>query len=87
MPRATQLNLDLASEVGTLARLCRDLAQAGVNLLALSAAATTEAKGLIRLLVANRELAEKALSKAGYSFTAEDVIFVELKPRCPGQAG
>ena len=83
MPRATQLNLDLESKVGTLARLCRDLAQAGVNLLALSAAATTEPTGLTRLLVANRELAEKALSRAGYSFAAEDVIFVELKNR-PG---
>ena len=59
------------------------LAQAGVNLLALSAPVSDGARGVIRLLVANRELAEKALSKAGYSFAVEEVIFVELK-NCPG---
>ena len=61
------------------------LAQAGVNLLALSAPVSDGARGVIRLLVANRELAEKALSKAGYSFAVavEEVIFVELKNR-PG---
>ena len=33
--KATQLNLPLGNDVGTLARLCRDLARGGVNLLAL----------------------------------------------------
>jgi hypothetical protein len=81
MPKATQLNLDMKNEIGALASLCRDLAHAGVNLLALC---TSEApKDLIRLLVTNRELAENALSKEGYSFVAEEVIFIELKNR-PG---
>jgi len=83
MPMATQLNLSLDNEIGTLARLSRDLANGGVNLLALSAHEVDRDKGIVRLLVPNRELATRALSKAGYTFTVEEVLFVELKNR-PG---
>jgi hypothetical protein len=83
MPTATQLNLSLENEIGTLARLCRDLAHGGVNLLALSAPETQREKGVVRLLVPNRELAVRALTKAGYTFTIDEVLFVELKNR-PG---
>ncbi|HWP99173.1 MAG TPA: hypothetical protein VNK92_01760 [Vicinamibacterales bacterium] len=82
MPLATQLNLTLESRTGTLARLCRQLAEGGVNLLALSAP-EVERGGTVRLLVANRELAERALTRAGYPFSVEEVLFVELKNR-PG---
>ncbi|HXH05688.1 MAG TPA: ACT domain-containing protein [Vicinamibacterales bacterium] len=82
MPLATQLNLILESRTGTLARLCRQLADGGVNLLALSAP-EVERGGTVRLLVANRELAERALARAGYPFTVEEVLFLELKNR-PG---
>ncbi len=83
MPKATQLNLRLTNESGTLARLCRHLADGGVNLLALSAPESQDANGLIRLLVANPDLARNALTRAGDSFEVEDVLFVELKNR-PG---
>jgi hypothetical protein len=83
MPTATQLNLSLDNEIGTLARLSRDLANGGVNLLALSAHEVDRNKGIVRLLVPNRELATRALSKVGYTFTVEEVLFVELKNR-PG---
>jgi hypothetical protein len=83
MPTATQLNLSLDNEIGTLARLGRDLANGGVNLLALSAHEVDRNKGIIRLLVPNRELATQALSKAGYTFAVEEVLFIELKNR-PG---
>ena len=83
MPTATQLNLTLDNEIGTLARLSRDLANGGVNLLALSAHEVDRHKGIVRLLVPNRELATRALSKAGYAFTVEEVLFVELQHR-PG---
>jgi hypothetical protein len=83
MPIATQLNLPLDNDVGALARLCRDLAHGGVNVLALSAPETGHDKGLVRLLVPSLELAARALSKAGYAFSVEEVLFVELKNR-PG---
>jgi hypothetical protein len=81
--KATQLNLPLDNEIGTLAQLCRDLAQGGVNLLALSAPDTGRESGIVRLLVPNGELASRALTKAGYVFSAEEVLFIELKNR-PG---
>lgn len=83
MARATQLNLTLPNETGSLATLCRDLASAGVNLLALSLPEGEGGTGMARLLVANKELAVHALGEAGYSFDSEEVVFVELKNR-PG---
>lgn len=83
MPTATQLNLMMNNEVGTLAKLCRDLAHGGVNVLAISAPESVQEKGVVRLLVPNRELATHVLSQAGYTFAAEDVLFVELTNR-PG---
>jgi hypothetical protein len=83
MPTATQLNLSLDNEIGTLARLCRDLAYGGVNVLALSAPETGRDAGVVRLLVPNGDLASRVLSKAGYQFAVEQVLFVELKNR-PG---
>ena len=83
MPTATQLNLTLANDIGTLARLCRDLANGGVNVLAISAPETGHDTGVVRLLVPNRELATRALSKSGYSFAIEEVLFIELGNR-PG---
>ena len=81
--KATQLNLPLDNEIGTLAQLCRDLADGGVNLLALSAPETGRDKGTVRLLVANGELASRALTRAGYVFAVEEVMFIEMKNR-PG---
>ena len=81
--KATQLNLPLDNDIGTLARLCRDLADGGVNLLALSAPETGGDKGTVRLLVPNGDLAGRALTKAGYLFSMDDVLFIELKNR-PG---
>ena len=83
MALATQLTLTLRSDTGTLATLCRDLADGGVNLLGLSATESDGPFGAIRLLVASPDLARMALTKAGYSFQDEEVLFVELKNR-PG---
>jgi hypothetical protein len=83
MPTATQLNLPLDNETGALAKLCRDLAHGGVNLLAIAAPETGHEGGGIRLLVMNRDIAVRALTKAGYLFAEEQVIFLELANR-PG---
>lgn len=83
MPRATQLNVKLDNKVGALAGLCRDLADNGINLLAISAPDITAKRGLIRLLVVNPELAQKKVAEMPYSFTVEEVLYVELKNR-PG---
>jgi hypothetical protein len=83
MPKAIQMNLKLTNEPGAVATLCRDLADHGINLLALSAPDIAAKKGPVRLLVANADLARRNLPQAGYKFTEEEVLFVELKNR-PG---
>jgi hypothetical protein len=83
MPKATQLNIKLENKPGSLARLCRDLADNGINLLALLAPDISAKRGTIRLLVVNPELAQVKMTQAGYSFTIDEVLYLELKNR-PG---
>lgn len=83
MPKATQLTLPLDNEIGTLARLCRDLAHGGVNLLAISAPESGTERGGVRLVVVNPDVASRALAKGGYLFVQEEVLFLELANR-PG---
>ena len=83
MPKATQLNVKLENKTGSLARLCRDLADNAINLRALSAPDIKAKSGLIRLLVANPELALAKMKKLKYSFTVEEVMFIDIKNR-PG---
>ncbi|MFQ5512363.1 MAG: hypothetical protein ACE5EO_11010 [Candidatus Krumholzibacteriia bacterium] len=83
MPTATQLNLKLQNEPGTLATLSRDLADLGINLLALAAPDSSSQAGPIRLLVANPALAQVKMKQAGYKFGIEEVLYIEIKNR-PG---
>ena len=65
MPLATQLTIRLGNKIGVLARLCRDLADTGVNLIGLSAYQWGQ-RGVVQLLVIDHERAQEALRKAGY---------------------
>jgi hypothetical protein len=82
MPRTTQLTLTLRSRPGTLAALARTLADAGVNITALSAAETT-GRGKIRLLVNDPGGAKRALRKAKYRASEEPAFVVRLQNK-PG---
>src|SRR5258707_1052890 len=70
MPKTTQLALSLVSRPGTLAALARTLAEAGVNITALSAAETS-GRGKIRLLVNDPVRAKRALRRAKYRASEE----------------
>jgi hypothetical protein len=82
MPRTTQLTLSLVSRPGTLAALTRTLADAGVNVTALSAAETS-GRGKIRLLVNDPVKARRALRKAKYRATEEPAFALRLRNK-PG---
>ncbi|HUP34490.1 MAG TPA: ACT domain-containing protein [Candidatus Limnocylindria bacterium] len=82
MPRTTQLTLSLVSRPGTLATLARTLADAGVNIIALSAAETS-GRGKIRLLVNDPVLARRALRKAKYHATEQPAFMLRLRNK-PG---
>jgi len=82
MPRTTQLTLSLVSRPGTLAALARTLADAGVNITALSAAEVS-GRGKIRILVNDAVRARRALRKAKYRATEQPAFALRLRNK-PG---
>ncbi|HSB40708.1 MAG TPA: ACT domain-containing protein [Methylomirabilota bacterium] len=82
MPRTTQLTLSLVSRPGTLATLTRTLADAGVNITALSAPEAS-GRGKIRLLVNDPGRAKRALRKAKYRANEEPAFMLRLRNK-PG---
>jgi len=82
MPRTTQITLRLLSRPGVLATLTGTLAEAGVNITALSTD-DTGGRGKIRLIVNDPVVAKRALRKAKYRFTETPVWVVRLRNK-PG---
>jgi hypothetical protein len=82
MAKTTQIVLSLRSKPGVLAKISRTLADAGVNIVALSAAETV-GRGKIRLIANNPVKAKRALRKAGYRFVEEPAFAVRLRNK-PG---
>lgn len=82
MPMTTQLTLRLVSRPGVLAAVSRVLADARVNITALSADAGT-GRGKIRLVTNDAATARRALRKAGYRPTDEPAFAVRLQNK-PG---
>jgi hypothetical protein len=82
MPRTTQLTVSLKSRPGTLAQLARTLADAGVNIVTLSADAVT-GRGKIRVIVNDPGTAKRALRRAKYRFSEEPAFVVRLRNK-PG---
>ncbi|HUX00409.1 MAG: ACT domain-containing protein [Phycisphaerae bacterium] len=82
MEKARQLSVTLENVSGQLERLCRVLAQAGVNIRGLSVSDATDLS-TIRLLVSDPPAAQKALKQAGLAVLAQDVLVLDLEDR-PG---
>lgn len=77
-----QVTVFLENEKGRLASMCRTLADADVNMSALTVA-DTASYGVARLLVDKPEEAESALLEAGYRARLVDISAVEI-PNVPG---
>lgn len=82
MPKATQLTVSLKSKPGTLAQLAKTLADAGVNIVTLSADAVS-GRGKIRVIVNDAVKAKRALRKARYRLSEEPAFVVRLRNK-PG---
>jgi hypothetical protein len=80
--RAQQISIFLENKAGRLAEVSGILAEAKVNIRALSLADTSDF-GVLRLIVNDNELAEKALKDNGFSVSKTDVVAVEVEDR-PG---
>ncbi|MFQ5828806.1 MAG: ACT domain-containing protein [Candidatus Methylomirabilia bacterium] len=82
MAKTTHLTLTLQSKPGVLTKVCRTLADAGVNITALCAAETA-GRGKIRMLVSDAARAKEALKAAKYRPAEEPALTLELEDR-PG---
>ncbi len=80
--REKQLSVFLENKPGQLADLCGILAEANINIRAVSVVDTVE-HGLVRLLVDQPDKAREKAQEAGFNFLEAEVLTVKLPDR-PG---
>lgn len=73
----TQLAIFLDNRPGTMARTCRALAQAKINILALSILDTMD-HAIVRMVVDKPREADRILSDLHMMVQARDVVFMEV---------
>ena len=83
--RVSQLSVFLENKSGRLADVTRTLADANINIRALSIADTID-YGLLRLIVNDPVAAKDALANAGFTAALTDVLAVEVADRPGGLA-
>ncbi len=77
-----QLSLFLENRPGTIKLPCKVLADAGLNMLALTLADTQEF-GILRLIVKDWQKAEQTLRAAGFIVKVTEVVAIDV-PQKPG---
>ena len=83
--KITQLSIFAENKPGHLTAPCRALADAGVNIRALSLA-DTQRYGILRMIVSDPLMAQKVLEQAGFIVKATEVVAVEVPDRPGGLA-
>jgi len=83
MPTSKELTIHLEDRPGSLGKVCRALADRGVNIVAFQSS-PSERDSLVRFLVDNPTMAKKVLDNQGLSYTEADVAQVKL-PHRPGE--
>ena len=73
-----QISVFLENTTGRLSEVTKTLANAGINLRAISIADTADF-GILRLIVDNNEGAVNALTAAGFTTRQTDVVAVEIE--------
>lgn len=77
-----QFSVPMINKPGSMANICSALAEAKVNIMAMSIFEATE-QGLLRIVVDKPEIARLILSRLNSSVTETDILAVEL-PNRPG---
>jgi hypothetical protein len=80
--RVEQISVFLENKAGRLAEVTRLLADAGINIRALSLADTSDF-GILRLIVSDNDKAKEVLAQNGFTVGKTDVVAVEVEDR-PG---
>ena len=80
-----QISIFLQNEPGQLSRICRDLADADINIAALSLADTSDF-GIVRMIVDDHEKASRVLSEKGHAVKVTQVVAVCVPDRPGGMS-
>ena len=80
-----QISIFLENKPGQLSTICRDLADAGINIATLSLADTSDF-GIVRMIVDDHEKARDVLSSNGYAAVVREVVAVCVPDRPGGMA-
>jgi hypothetical protein len=80
--KAEQLSVFLENRAGRLAEVTRTLAEAGINIRALSLADTSDF-GILRMIVCDHAKAQTVLKEKGFTLGRTSVVAVEV-PDTPG---
>jgi len=83
--RIRQISIFIENRPGQLSAICRDLADAGVNIATLSLADTSDF-GIVRMIVDDHERAKAVLTEKGHVVNVREVIAVCVPDRPGGMA-
>ena len=83
--RIRQISIFLENRPGQLSAICRDLADAGINIATLSLADTADF-GIVRMIVDDHEKAKSVLEGKGHVVNVREVIAVCVPDRPGGMA-
>jgi hypothetical protein len=83
MPTAKEMNIRLADRPGTLGKVCRAMADRGVNILAFQSIAL-EGESLVRIVPNDPAIAKQVLDSERLKYTETGVALVKLRNR-PGE--
>lgn len=86
MAQVKQITLTALSKPGVLARVCSVLSGAGINLVAISAADSSDSRSKLRMVVSDPARAKQALSAAKIRCGEEPALLLTLDDR-PGSLG
>ncbi len=86
MAQVKQITLTALSKPGVLARVCSVLSGAGINLVAISAADSSDSRSKLRMVVSDPARAKQALAAAKIRCGEEPALLLTLDDR-PGSLG
>lgn len=84
MPTSREFTIRMQDRPGTLGKICRALADRGVNILAFQSFSAGAGKSQVRLVADNPTITKSVLESQGLAITEADVVQVKL-PHRPGE--
>ncbi len=84
MPTSREFTIRMQDRPGTLGKICRALADRGVNILAFQSFSASAGESQVRLVADNPTITKSVLESQGLAITEADVVHVKL-PHRPGE--